>query len=336
MLRFVGDLNFSDGYFDTGFGVGSSIKKGADPFADLKRSENDFWIGNFECVCSTISNKNNTFANQFRIAPDNLKYVKHLDLYGVANNHVMQHGDDAYKEMLNYLHKEGIPYVGSNNKRSTIFEHQGKRIGIMAFSQRPDNFSTKPLYWSLPEYVDIKKEINNIKDCKYKIAYIHWGNEFIDFPYLDQIHLAHYIVDCGVDLIIGMHPHRLQGYEIYKGKHIFYSLGNCVFNMKWEPTRYSIVVNVDLYKDNPMVSWNYLYIGDNYFPRYLDKVPDTYRMENLAEMINHHIENEKYYTIVFHNLREYRKINRRDFIKNMHRLKLSDLKNILGEFYGRS
>ena len=336
MLKIVCDINFSDGYFDTGFGVGSSIKKGADPFVGLKRSEDDFWIGNFECVCSTVSNKQDTFANQFRIPPDNLKFVKHLDLYGVANNHVMQHGDDAYMEMLHYLEQEDVLYVGSNNKRSIVFEHQGKRVGIMAFSQRPDNFTIKPLYWSLPEYIDIKKEVDNLEDCDYRIAYIHWGNEFIGFPYIDQVQLAHYIIDCGVDLIIGMHPHRLQGYEIYKGKHIFYSLGNCVFNMKWEPTRYSIVVKVDLYQDNPLVSWDYIYVEDNYFPIYLDKVPNVYNIDNLAKAINHRIENEKYYTKVFHNLKEYRKINRMDFIKNMHRFRFSDMKNIFREFCSRS
>ncbi len=335
MLKFVGDINFSDGYFDTGFGVGSSIKKGADLFAGLKIKERDFWIGNFECVCSNKSDKRGTYANQFRITPESLKSVKHLNLYGVANNHVMQHGNEAYNEMLNYLEKSGVLYVGSDNRKSTVFEHQGKRIGITAFSQRPDNFTDRPLYWSLPEYDDIIREIENLEGCDYRIAYIHWGNEFIDFPYIDQIQLAHYMIDCGIDLIIGMHPHRLQGYEVYKGKHIFYSLGNCVFNMKWEPTRYSIVVNVDIEKDTPLVSYDYLHIGDDYFPAYVGSVPKTYNIECLSEKINHRIENEKYYTQVFQYLREYRKINRKDFLKNLHRFKFSDLKNILGEFLGR-
>ena len=48
MLRITGDINFTDGFFDTGFGVGSSIKKGADPFENLRREKDDFWIGNFE------------------------------------------------------------------------------------------------------------------------------------------------------------------------------------------------------------------------------------------------------------------------------------------------
>ncbi len=335
MLKFVGDICFSDGYFDTGFGVGSSIRKGFDPFVGLKRSAEDFWVGNFECVCSDHSDRKGVFANQFRISPNSLKSVKHLDLYSVANNHVMQHGHASYREMLHYLEEQNIPYVGSDEKRTCVVEHSEKRIGIMAFSQRPDNFTPNPLYWSLPEYEDIKREIGTLEDCDYRVAYLHWGNEFIDFPYIDQVQLAHYMIDCGIDLIIGMHPHRLQGVEVYKGKHIFYSLGNCVFNMKWEPTRYSIVVNVDLHQDAPAISWDYLHIGDDYFPRFIENVPEAYCMEHLTEKVNHHIENEKYYSKVFANLNEYRKVNRKDFLMNLYRFKISDLKDILGEFLYR-
>ena len=50
MLKIVGDINFSDGFFDMGFGVGAAIRKGFDPFAKLYRKRTDFWIGNLECA----------------------------------------------------------------------------------------------------------------------------------------------------------------------------------------------------------------------------------------------------------------------------------------------
>ena len=109
-------------------------------------------------------------------------------------------------------------------------------------------------------------------DCDFRIVFVHWGNEFINYPYLDQKAFAHFMVDCGADLIVGMHPHVLQGYEIYHGKHIFYSLGNCVFNMPWEPTKYSIVLQVDLSGDT-IISYEYLKIGDDYFPEIVKDVP---------------------------------------------------------------
>ena len=104
---------------------------------------------------------------------------------------------------------------------------------------RPENFSETPLYWSMPEYSEIEEEIEKLSGCDFRIAYVHWGNEFINYPYVDQKNLAHLMIDKGADIIIGMHPHVLQGFEVYKGKYIFYSLGNFVFNMPWTPTKYA-------------------------------------------------------------------------------------------------
>ena len=113
MLRIAGDINFTDGFFDTGFGTGSSIKKKADPFGNLRRAKDDFWIGNLECVCASHSDKTGLHGKQFIIAPQSLSHIRHFDLYGVANNHVMQHGGEAYREMLGYLQGAGVGYVGS-------------------------------------------------------------------------------------------------------------------------------------------------------------------------------------------------------------------------------
>jgi len=74
MLKIVGDINFSDGFFDTGFGVGSRIKKGLNPFEYINRSSEDMWIGNCECVISDLSNKKGIYSNQFRISPSSLSH----------------------------------------------------------------------------------------------------------------------------------------------------------------------------------------------------------------------------------------------------------------------
>ena len=76
-----------------------------------------------------------------------------------------------------------------------------------------------------------KQEFNNIPNDCFKIVYLHWGNEFVNCPSETQIKLAHWLVDLGFDLIVGMHSHVLQGFEEYKGKYIFYSIGNCLFDM---------------------------------------------------------------------------------------------------------
>ena len=84
----------------------------------------------------------------------------------------------------------------------------------------------------------------------------HWGREYIDYPSLRQRYMAHKWIDCGADLIVGHHPHIIQGKEIYKGKSIYYSLGNYIFpdsynkngvRHKWKKNNNeSIMIKLDL------------------------------------------------------------------------------------------
>ena len=335
MIKIVGDCNFADGYFDVGFGVGTELAKGRNPFAYLNILEKDYWIGNFECVASNISDKFGIKEKYFRVSPELLKQFRNLNLYGVANNHVMQHGERAYREMLETIGDLGVDYVGSDAKRSHVFMHQGKTIGVIAFSQRPDNFTRNPLYWSLPEYSEIKKEIDSLHDVDFKIAFIHWGIEFTDHPYIDQIQFAHYLVDCGIDFVVGMHPHVLQGVEEYKGKTIAYSLGNCLFNMAWGPTRYSVIANVD-FESSQLISFQYIEITRNtYFPNVIDSIPSKYAITSLSAKIGKYIENELYFNEVFRMTSLYRKENRKKFIKNLRHLGIKESIQMVREFVQR-
>ncbi len=337
MIKIVGDILFSDGSFDIGYGVGSLIEKNYDPFKNIYRKESDFWIGNFECVCSNTSNQKGVYRRQFRIEPKSLSNIKHLDMYGVANNHVMQHGDEAYREMLKYFDDNKIKYVGSKINKSKTFEHQDKKVGVISFSQRPEIFSVNPLYWSLPEYKELESEINKLSLCDFKIAYIHWGNEFINYPYIDQRQFAHWLVDSGIDLIIGMHPHILQGFEIYKEKYIFYSLGNFVFNMPWDPLKYSAIVNVDFNNEKAEVSYDYVELI-NYFPVVVNEkdIPKEFRFAYLNKLFNDkNIENEKYFAEIFAERKKYRKANYIDIASNLYKMNIIDTYSMLSDFVKR-
>ena len=189
----------------------------------------------------------------------------------------------------------------------------------------------------MPEYSDIEREIGELSECDFRIVYVHWGNEFINYPCIDQKNLAHLIIDKGADMIIGMHPHVLQGFEIYKDKYIFYSLGNFVFNMPWEPTKYSAIVNVDFAGDQPSISWDYTRIGVDYFPHYLEEnqVPKEFRFVYLNSLLQRCDENERYYSNVFAHVRDYRKANYRDIFHNIPKFKFFDLSEIVSDFIKR-
>ena len=329
MLKILGDICFADGYFDRGCGIGSAIKKGADPFAHLNRQNEDFWIGNFECVCADADREH------FVVGPQDLTTVNHLDMYGVANNHSMQIGEEGYRQTICFLESKHIQFVGSKESRHSIFTHQNKAVGVIAFSMRPDNFSSEPSYWHLPELSEIGVEISDIKNCDYRIAFIHWGYEFINRPNIEQRQLAHWLVDSGIDLVVGMHPHVAQGAEVYKGKHIFYSLGNSVFNMPWEPTKYGLLLNVDLSCDEVKVWSNYTKIGDDFFPRITNEVPEKFSRKYLDSLVGNTVENEIYFSEAREYSAQYTKANRKAVLKRMLSMPVSEKAALISDFIKR-
>ena len=336
MLKYVGDISLTDGYFDVGFGVGSKLKQGFDPFQHIQRTSEDCWIGNFEGVASETSEKCGNAALQFRVNPEYLSCLKHFDVYGIANNHAMQHGIEAYQRTFNYLISCGSLCFGSKVQKSQVFEHQGRKVSITGFSQRIDAFSQEPCYWHNPEYKEIENEIRQLPEDAFKIVFVHWGTEFINRPSSSQKHFAHGLVDVGFDLVLGMHPHVLQGYEQYNDKYIFYSLGNFVFDMPWEPTKYGAIVGVDLSKDEIVPVVEYVRINNEFAPEPVVEaiVPETYKFANLNNRLKIEDNTEQYHAEIRECYLQYRKINRKDIMVKMMQHP-SIIKNTVKDFISR-
>lgn len=237
MLVFTGDINLTDWYFNADFGIGIKIANGFDPFRKLNRNVNDLWVGNFEGVASNVTDNVGFAGEVFRVQPKFLQRLNHFDVYGLANNHAMQHGKEAYQQTFDAISGYGSKCFGANKQKSVVMNHQGKTVSFTGMCLRIDDFTDEPSYWYNPEYKEIEKELKSLPKDAFKVLYIHWGNEYINRPSSAQKKFAHWLIDIGFDLIIGMHPHVLQGYEEYNGKYIFYSLGNFVFEMAWEPTK---------------------------------------------------------------------------------------------------
>ena len=85
------------------------------------------------------------------------------------------------------------------------------------------------------------------------VVSLHWGAEYQSMPSREQQELAHQLVDAGVDLIIGHHPHWFQGVEVYKGKVIAYSLGNFVMDQNWsDETQEGLFLKVEFKRDGTL------------------------------------------------------------------------------------
>jgi poly-gamma-glutamate synthesis protein (capsule biosynthesis protein) len=89
----------------------------------------------------------------------------------------------------------------------------------------------------------VAREVGSLKqEANFVIVAFHWGREYTHDPTDRQVELAHAAVDAGADLVIGSHPHWVQGIELYKGKLITYSLGNFVFDQMWsQETREGVI-----------------------------------------------------------------------------------------------
>lgn len=334
MLKIVGDICLSDIHLDVGLGVGTKISNGHNPFAHLQKKEDEIWIGNFESVVATQSIYQNYHKDFFRIEPSKLEKCKFIDYFGIANNHVMEHGGVAYNQMRTFLQEFSKGAFGSEEQKTIVFNDSGKNISITGFSLRREEGKEKPLYWNMPSLSEIKEEFDNIQS-DFKIAYIHWGVEFINYPSIDQRRFAHWLIDLGFDIIIGMHPHILQGYEIYKDKYIFYSIGNFIFNMSWEPTKYSIIVNIDITTNK--VSFDYIKIGDDLCPRVVDEVnvPKECRMDELSSKVNIQKNIEEYISEANIGLKLYRKYSHRAFINNILQYDKRVLKGMIIDYIKR-
>ena len=177
----------------------------------------------------TIANLEGTFTDydvkvekkfNFKAPKDYAKVLTlgNIDVVSIANNHSHDYGDIGYKDTKKALEEENIPYYGYTNY--LIKEVDNIKIGF---------FGLLDIYGE--RYSEVDKAIKYLKDndCDLIIASMHWGIEYDYEQSKEQVKMGHYLVDNGVDLVIGHHPHIIQGIEKYKDKYILYSLGNFSF-----------------------------------------------------------------------------------------------------------
>lgn len=316
MLIFTGDINLTDWIFNVGFGIGTNIKKGLNPFRFLERKDGDIWIGNFEGVASDVSANKGIYARAFRVQPDVLRRLNHMDYYGLANNHAMEHGGEAYKETVNAIESYGSKVFGLKDRKSVELNNNGLKVSITGLCTRIEESSYEPLYWYNPEYKEIEGEISNLPQDAFKILYVHWGNEYINRPSSAQKKFAHWLIDVGFDLIIGMHPHVLQGYEDYHGGRIYYSLGNCVFDMPSEQCKIGALVRLDFIDGKPVYTEQYLRIDNDCCPHVVTEntIPEQWRFEYLNERLKNDDNSEEYHKEINKGYLIYRKTNRKKLL----------------------
>ncbi|MDF2881013.1 MAG: hypothetical protein K0R54_1570 [Clostridiaceae bacterium] len=201
----------------------SYLFKNALPFF----KEDDITVVNLE---TTFTDSNTPADKQYRFkAPASFASALSLgsiEAVNISNNHIYDYLDKGFTDTLNALKNKNINYFGEGTV--WIKEIKGVKFGFLGYTgwNNSSNIKNK-----------IKKDIENLKNnnCVVIVSF-HWGDENSYFPNSTQKNLAHFAIDEGADLVLGHHPHVIEGIEKYKDKYICYSLGNFCFGGNINPT----------------------------------------------------------------------------------------------------
>lgn len=165
-----------------------------------------------------------------------------LDFVSLGNNHAMDYGVRGLRQNAALLSKEGIQFTGagmnSRDAEKLIFKNvKGLRVGMLSFlgfrtsSARAkctpagnDSAGVAELVLDRTRLIRAVKSAKRV--CDFLVVAMHWGAEKKTVPDAYQVAAARAWIEAGADLIIGSHPHVLEGAEIYRGKLILYSMGN--------------------------------------------------------------------------------------------------------------
>jgi poly-gamma-glutamate synthesis protein (capsule biosynthesis protein) len=178
-----------------------------------------------------------------------------FDVVTLANNHTLDYGETGLRSTIGTLKEIGLEHCGAGLNleeahRPAVLHSGGKKVAFFGYSMTfPKEFYAKPdsAGTAYPEPELMAANLQAWRDSvDFVVVSFHWGAEKSETPKDYQIFFAHMAIDNGADLVLGHHPHVLQGLEIYKNRLIAYSLGNFAFGSYSKYATESIVLKVYL------------------------------------------------------------------------------------------
>lgn len=241
VLTFAGDVLFSDPYLAAYDKNGISAIADADMLSEMQ--EADLFLLNEEFPFSLRGEAAADKQYTFRTDPKYVKIFQELgvDIVTVANNHALDFGRDAFCDTLDTLKQADITCIGGGYHLAEASAPAVRTAGGQTFavfgatrvSPSYDWYATdsQPGLFQTYDPAKLNAAIAEAsKTYDHVIVFVHWGIERAEIPEEYQRQLARGYIDAGADLIVGCHPHVLQGFEYYNGVPIIYSLGNYLFS----------------------------------------------------------------------------------------------------------
>jgi poly-gamma-glutamate synthesis protein (capsule biosynthesis protein) len=223
-----------------------------------------------------------------------------IDVVSIANNHIMDYGENGLFDTINILSQNDIKFVGAGKDKNDartpiIINAKNIKVGFLAYcdvylasKKRPGANSTN----YITQDIKILKEQVDVV-----VVSIHQGMDISDFPLPNEINTMHSIIDCGADLVLRHHPHVIQGIEHYKNGVIVYSLGNFIFDYTIDPlwkdlikAKESMIFRCKLSKEGIIeTDFTPIIINDNFQPEIYSSLNGnqiTERIKNLSSELS--------------------------------------------------
>jgi poly-gamma-glutamate synthesis protein (capsule biosynthesis protein) len=177
-----------------------------------------------------------------------------IDYVSLANNHIRDAGAKGILQTMANLDAFDIAHGGAGAnlaaaRKPALLEAGGQTVAILAYDTIASGYwATASRAGSVPMTADgVRADVAAARKAGADVVIVfpHWGTEYDPTPFAGQRARAEAAIDAGADLVIGNHAHWAAGMEIYKGKPIWYALGNFVFDQTWsEPTEEGITLEL--------------------------------------------------------------------------------------------
>ena len=250
----VGDMMLSRG-------VGRAIERAGNPLLPFSELDDlltatDFNFGNFESPVSgsdKILGRGLVFNTKRNDTAGLTRY--NFKILSLANNHALDQGVKGLRYTRKFLDSKEIETIGvGENKRQAwqpkIITANGIRVGFIgaSYCSVNDGGAVKNEFVARIEELEyLRAAIEKLKkESDFIVVAMHAGAEYTRKPHRSQIAFARRAVDLGADLVIGSHPHWIQTFEQYRGKYIFYSLGNFIFDQRKPDTKEGLMLEITL------------------------------------------------------------------------------------------
>lgn len=257
-------------------------------FDTFNPSQYDAWTVDMECPVTnaTIPYRTQVANTVFNCRPEFLQPMsKYFTVMNLANNHVYDQGKDKFPQMQQYIQDAGIQYLGNQDPSVTkdVCEVMALKVRLNKKDDTQE-VGTLPIAfcaWHYFEREPLEGEFDAIKqyaDIMPVVGLMQVGQEYVATADARQESVGRSIIDGGAEFVIGNSPHWVQNSDVYKGKLIFYSTGNFIFDQLDAETNRgaSIVANMKLDYDENLAKW--LALGkecQNHYDQCLQKAQEA-------------------------------------------------------------